>query len=391
MGEGYTYEPHKLIDNARALRRNSTDAEQILWSILRDRQLNGYKFRRQHPIEKYVLDFYCDSAKLAIELDGGQHAEQQTYDETRTKFLEMRGIKVLRFWNNDVLENLEGVFDTIEKALNDSTPSPNPLPEGEGFTSVHLAEFPNILEWPSEKVILNEMEYTRDICNAALAIRNKINIRVRQPLQQIKLIGKTSRGNMQDIILDEVNAKTFEVFIGSVEEFAALKLSIKSQVLGKRLPAMMKQILPASKKGEWKQVDGGVEICGEKLLPEEFTLQLEPKPEYADRAQALSSNDALVILDTTLTPELEAEGIARDVVRMVQQARKDAGFHVSDRIQLAVVAQGKAAQAVAEHQRYITEQTLAGSLENATFEDASFSASGNIEGDEITIFLKRIA
>ncbi len=124
-------------------------------------------------------------------------------------------------------------------------------------------------------------------------------------------------------------------------------------------------------------------------MPEEFTLQLEPKAEYAARAQALSSNDALVILDTTLTPELEAEGIARDLVRMVQQARKDAGLQITDRIHLAVVANGKTADAVAAHKNYITEQTLTSELSQTEFAGSAFSSTGSIEGDTVTIFLKR--
>ena len=98
---------------ARRLRRDQTDVERKLWNLLRNRQLDGVKFRRQVPIDRYVGDFVCDRARLIVELDGGQHAEQQAYDDARTAVLEAHGYTVLRFWNNDVIDNAEGVLETI--------------------------------------------------------------------------------------------------------------------------------------------------------------------------------------------------------------------------------------------------------------------------------------
>lgn len=108
-----------LLDFARNLRQQSTDAEQLLWRLLRNRRLCGYKFRRQHPITPYVLDFYCDDAKLAIELDGGQHNtdEAREHDEIRTRFLAEQGITVLRVWNDQVLTETEVVLEAIHRAL----------------------------------------------------------------------------------------------------------------------------------------------------------------------------------------------------------------------------------------------------------------------------------
>jgi very-short-patch-repair endonuclease len=100
---------------ARQLRSEMTVAESHLWQQLRSRQIHGLKFRRQHPVGKYILDFACIEAKLAIEVDGGQHNEMQIYDDQRTAWLEAQGWKVLRFWNNEVLQNNEGV---LEKVLN---------------------------------------------------------------------------------------------------------------------------------------------------------------------------------------------------------------------------------------------------------------------------------
>ena len=108
---------------ARQLRRDQTDAEQTLWARLRDRQLCGAKFRRQHPVGPFVADFCCPQRKLVVELDGGQHAEEVAADHKRSRFLEEQGYRVLRFWNHDVLQNTEAVLERIAEALNDLTPA----------------------------------------------------------------------------------------------------------------------------------------------------------------------------------------------------------------------------------------------------------------------------
>jgi very-short-patch-repair endonuclease len=118
----------RILTHARELRKTLTDAEQMIWSLLRDRRMAGLKFRRQHPIPPYILDFYCDEARFAIELDGGQHAEQVGYDAKRSEALAQQGIKVMRFWNNDVLSQPEVVAEAI---WNEVAPSSQPFSQGE--------------------------------------------------------------------------------------------------------------------------------------------------------------------------------------------------------------------------------------------------------------------
>jgi very-short-patch-repair endonuclease len=115
---------------ARKLRERQTDVESKLWLRLRGRQLGGIKFRRQHPLGPFIVDFCCVEKGLIVELDGSQHAKRNTADERRTKLLEHVGYRVLRFWDNDVLSNLDGVLERISEALEHPHPRP-PIGMGE--------------------------------------------------------------------------------------------------------------------------------------------------------------------------------------------------------------------------------------------------------------------
>jgi very-short-patch-repair endonuclease len=137
---------------ARRLRANQTDVEKRLWSRLRNRGLLGLKFRRQVPLGDFVADFVCADHALVIELDGGQHASSEARDDPRTAWLESRGWRVIRFWNNEINENLEGVLLVIAEAcgiaLDDPHPAPprrphpGPLPQGEGEVRCALRKNP---------------------------------------------------------------------------------------------------------------------------------------------------------------------------------------------------------------------------------------------------------
>lgn len=122
MSEDYNDNLHKgaigkLYQYGRELRQSSTKAEKILWEYLRNRKLDGLKLRRQHPIDKYIADFYCHEKKLVVELDGAVHEEKMNvhYDEARTYELAGSGIKVIRFWNSEVEKNIEFVLEEIRK------------------------------------------------------------------------------------------------------------------------------------------------------------------------------------------------------------------------------------------------------------------------------------
>jgi very-short-patch-repair endonuclease len=145
MRESFMYRklPQDILAFARSLRDQQTDAEKLLWLMLRNRRLVGFKFRRQHPFGRYIVDFYCHEAKLAIELDGGGHNEEATreYDLQRTQELEGAGICVVRFWNNEVLKDSVAVMECVYRLLQERTKislTPAPLPEGEGVEEVSV-------------------------------------------------------------------------------------------------------------------------------------------------------------------------------------------------------------------------------------------------------------
>lgn len=116
--------PNKYLQHAKTMRTRATDAEKLLWKLLRARRFSGYKFRRQAVIEPYIVDFVCFEEKLIVEADGGQHAELVHYDEKRSARLKAAGYRIMRFWNHEILAETEAVLEQIEKML-----SAPPLPE----------------------------------------------------------------------------------------------------------------------------------------------------------------------------------------------------------------------------------------------------------------------
>ncbi|HJT14063.1 MAG TPA: DUF559 domain-containing protein [Dongiaceae bacterium] len=122
-------EPSTSLKHARRLRKDMTDAERALWRLLRDRRMDGWRFRRQEPIDRYIVDFVGFGARLVIEVDGGQHYESES-DQRRDAYLQSQGFRVLRLWNTDVLANRDGVYRVIMTALArcappDAAPSSN--------------------------------------------------------------------------------------------------------------------------------------------------------------------------------------------------------------------------------------------------------------------------
>ena len=331
-----------------------------------------------------------------------------------------------RFWKEEQDADKQAAYDTLYTVLHvmcRAAASLLPLTleviyQGlTGEESVHLAEFPSTChpalvagsgkngQMPqqvrhdnSDDELIKSMDTVRDICNAALSIRNKANIRVRQPLKSLNIYGlNVKQRNIvayKDIICDELNVKEVNFSEDeSVTKYAVARLEVFSQIVGKKFPQRMKEILPASKKHQWEPLDdGAIKIAGVILIQQEdCRIILEPKPEYKDSAAPLSTNDALVILDIDPSDELIAEGIARDVVRMVQQARKDSGFHVSDRISLIMNAPDSIAKAVNAHKDYIAQQTLSVSVGQGDAAASSHKVEAELEGQKFILGLTKAA
>ncbi len=365
----------------------------------------------EHVMDKYILS-KLTSAVLAVEeaLDGYRTPDAciaaERFFETLNNWYIRRSKP--RFWDEGKTADKQAAYNTLFTCLHSmlrAIASLLPLTAEEiylGLTirgervpesSVHLGEFPMPDRALQDSALESAMDNAQAICNAALSVRASRNLRVRLPLASLTVVSKNAAQpvEFESVLRDEVNVKQV-LFSTAFDDYATLKLQVHFPIVGKRLPAMIKQIIPAAKKGEWKQLDGGrLEIAGVVLEPGEFALQLEAKPEYASSAQALGDNSALVVLDTTVTPSLEREGLARDMVRLIQQARKDAGLHVSDRIALSLVVPEGIAQAVAEHESYITEQTLAVRLSMDASANVDFVREAELEGDKIIVGLRRAA
>lgn len=229
--------------------------------------------------------------------------------------------------------------------------------------SVHLESYPTVTELEVDIKLIETMDKVRAACTAALFIRSEAGIRVRQPLHMVTFIGVADyifNEELHQLILDEINVKIWNnADKSSIEKYADYKLALKFPVIGKRIPDKVKEIIAASKSSNWSFENGGIIIAGERLLAEEFELKLEPKAEYAGKIAPLASNDALVLLDLTISPELELEGLARDLVRAVQQMRKNAGLDITDKIKLSLQGNTEILQPVLEvWTDYIKEQTL---------------------------------
>lgn len=313
-----------------------------------------------------------------------------------------------RFWSAEHNADKQAAYDTLFTVLHvmsRAVSSLLPLLSEEiylGLTaggaktdakaSVHLADFPvaEFKGFKADEALLADMDFTREVCNAAHAVRNTAQIRVRQPLQAITLVGGRAENlaeDFQNLIQDEVNVKTCHIVSGSkFETFAAYKVQVNLPVVGKKLGTQVKAVMNAARTGEWtRNANGTLTLAGVTLEEGEYTVQLDPQPEYQGRAQALSSNDALVILDLTVSSELEQEGIARDVVRMIQQARKDADLNVSSSIELTIQASEKVSAALNVHSDYIRTQTLAEHFTLGAISSEKHRVENTLDNESIVI------
>ncbi len=231
-----------------------------------------------------------------------------------------------------------------------------------GARSVHLTDWPDAAALPADPVLVAAMDRVREVASAAHSVRKDRGHPVRHPLPCLTYAAPDSPllEPYRWLLEEEVNVKRVEL-VGGVGDHATTVLSVVPAALGPRLGPRTQQVINAVRRGEWtRRGDGSIEAAGEVLLPDEYTLRLRPLDEAAGRV--LPGDAGVVVLDLAVTAELKREGIARDVARIVQQARKDADLQVTDRIEVVVEAPGDIVSAVGEHEERFREQTLTTSL-----------------------------
>ena len=278
-------------------------------------------------------------------------------------------------------------------------------------TSVHLADWPKAEELPADPDLVRDMDRTREVCSIALALREEKRLRVRLPLEKLVVAAEWAPvlEEFKGLIVDEVNVKGVDLST-SPTDYVVFRYTTNPRVAGPRLGPRYKFVLIAEKKFEsplaFVPLEGGRLLVkdaegqttpqgGTILEPGEWEAKLTPRSYKRDEMSEelavapLSDNRSVVVLWTATSPELKREGLARDLVRVIQQARKDAKLKVSDRIRLRVGGDAALADALRAHRDYIAAQTLATEIELAPAEKGMFTVEGEVGEGRATVALAR--
>ena len=267
-----------------------------------------------------------------------------------------------RFWagDQDAIDTLHTVLTVLCRTLAPLLPlTTESVYRGlTGERSVHLTDWPEATSLPADAGLVDAMDLARDVCSSTLRLRKAHQRRVRQPLASlhVAVAGSSRLEPFAALVADEVNVKHVALS-DDVAAVAGYDLQVVPAVLGPRLGGSTQLVIKAVKTGDWQRTDTGVIAGGIELLEGEFTLRLVVAGDAA--STPLSSVDGVVLLDTDVSPELAAEGATRDLIRVVQQARRDGGLHVSDRIRLTLGLPESLRRQVAAFERLLVDATLA--------------------------------
>jgi isoleucyl-tRNA synthetase len=341
-----------------------------------------------HLLDRYVLAKTGELvAEVTRQMDAyevsGACASVRSYLDALTNWYVRRSRS--RFWSGDA-----DAFDTLYTVLETLCRLAAPLAPlvaeevWQGLTggrSVHLADWPEAAEFPVDHALVSTMDAVRDVCSAALSVRKATRRRVRLPLRTLTVAtpNATALEPFADLVADEVNVKQV-VFTADVASYCEKVLTVVPRVLGPRVGGSVQDVIRAVKAGEWSLVDGQPVAAGVTLAEGEYELKLVAAD--SEHSAALPGYEGVVVLDTEVTPELAAEGLARDVIRAVQQARREADFDVSDRIAVVLAGGEDVLAAVAAHSDFVASETLADSV---TFGDVAESAFEGEVGDGGTV------
>lgn len=324
-----------------------------------------------HPIDRYILAKLRDYvAAMTDQLDNYEVAA--ACDSTRS-FLDVLTNWYIRrsrerFWDEDA-DAFDTLYTVLEVVCRVTAPL-MPLTTEEvwrgltGERSVHLADWPSAEDLPADDALVASMDTVRDVCSAGSALRKAANLRNRLPLSRLTVVTEADLTGFDSLVADELNLKSVELLATDAPEAAAYgvsqRLTVNARAAGPRLGKDVQLAIKGSKSGDWSVAeDGTVTAGGLALVEGEYALETVAGSTADDTAIGMLPRGGFVVLDTAVTPELEAEGTARDLVRAVQQARKDAGFQVSDRIALTISAPASTLDAARTHEALIAEETLA--------------------------------
>jgi isoleucyl-tRNA synthetase len=250
-----------------------------------------------------------------------------------------------------------------------------------GGDSVHLADWPDASDYPADEALVASMDRVRQVASTSLSLRDAHRLRVRLPLRTLTVAGPAAAAvtDFVDLLMDEVNVKEVEL-VDDPTALATFRLKPNGKVLGPLLGGDVQAVMKAAREGDWTSGDGGtVVVAGHTLASDQFELAVEAGDEGA--TAGLPGNDSVVRLDTEVTDDLRAEGMARDLARLVQQARKDRGLAVTDRISLTVSLPEPVAAALQQFETDVAGQVLATSV---TYDgDADLVHTGEVEGHTV--------
>jgi len=276
-----------------------------------------------------------------------------------------------RFWEGST-DGFDTLYTVLETLCRVAAPLLPMVTEEvwKGLTagrSVHLTDWPNAKNFPADDKLVSAMDQIRSASSVSNALRKAASLRNRLPLAKLTVVTNDSADLEQftSLLADELNVKAIELVEldeTSGERFGVVKqLTVNSRVAGPRLGAGVQHVIRGAKSGAWSLVDGKVVVDGVELLEEEYELTLVGDLSSGDTTNLVGilPSGGFVILDGAVTPELEVEGAARDLIRAIQQARKDADLDVSDRIKLSIVGDESVLAAIAKHEELIKGETLA--------------------------------
>ncbi|HEX6967495.1 MAG TPA: isoleucine--tRNA ligase [Micromonosporaceae bacterium] len=359
----------------------------------------GYQAVRRtdsdHLLDRYVL---AKTGELVTDvtarMDGydiaGACASVRSFLDALTNWYVRRSRD--RFWSGDraAFDTLYTVLETLCRVMAPLAPlTTEEIWRGlTGERSVHLTDWPAATEFPADRELVGAMDAIQEVCSAALSLRKAKGLRVRLPLTSLTVATPDAAAlrPLADLVADEVNVKSVS-FTDEVERYSRQVLTVVPRALGPRVGPAVQQVIKAVKAGDWSLVDGAPVAAGVTLQEGEYELRMVAADE--ENSAPLPRNEGVVVLDTAVTPELAAEGLARDVVRVVQQARREAGLNIADRIDVMLATSDEVRAAVEAHRDFVAREVLAHSI---AFAPEVRGFAGEVgENEPVAVAVRRIS